>query len=91
MRLTTVLPKRDFVLNAPGAKAVSLVGDFTHWEKNPIPMKMNRAGVWKTTVKLQPGTYHYRFLTDGQWSDDPNCTLRTPNPFGSEDNVCIVA
>ena len=90
MKTMTVVPKREFVLSAPGARAVSLVGDFTHWEDHPIPMKKSRTGVWKTKVDLQPGTYHYRFLVDGQWSDDPKCALHAPNPFGSEDDVCIV-
>ena len=91
MKTTTVKPKREFVLDAPIAKAVALVGDFTHWEEHPIPMKKNRTGVWKAQVNLQPGTYHYRFLVDGQWSDDPKCALRAPNPFGSQDGVFIIA
>jgi len=91
MKSTTVIPKRAFVLNAPEASAVSLVGDFTHWEQHPIQMKKTRTGVWKAQVNLQPGTYHYRFLVDGQWWDDPNCTLHAPNPFGSQDDVCVVA
>jgi 1,4-alpha-glucan branching enzyme len=90
MKTPTVGPKREFMLSAPGAKAVSLVGDFTRWEEHPIPMKMNRAGVWKAKADLLPGTYHYRFLVDGCWMDDPSCKLHAPNPFGSEDNVCIV-
>jgi 1,4-alpha-glucan branching enzyme len=91
MKATTVIPKREFALNAPAARAVCLVGDFTHWEEHPIPMKKSRRGLWKASVPLQSGTYHYRFLVDGQWTDDPNCPLHVPNPFGSEDGVRIVA
>jgi 1,4-alpha-glucan branching enzyme len=91
MKATTVIPKREFALNAPAAQAVCLVGDFTHWGEHPIPMKKSRCGLWKTSVPLQSGTYHYRFLVDGQWTDDPNCPLHVPNPFGSEDGVRIVA
>jgi 1,4-alpha-glucan branching enzyme len=90
MKTKTVVPKREFVLRAPEAKAVALVGDFTHWEERPIPMKKSRTGVWKAQVPLGPGTYHYRFLVDGQWSDDPLCPLRSPNPYGSQDDICIV-
>jgi hypothetical protein len=36
---------------------------------------------------LEPGTYHYRFLVDGQWRDDPECTLRVDNPYGSNNAV----
>lgn len=42
------------------------------------------------TVGLSPGTYRYRFLVDGEWRDDPECTLRVPNPFGTEDAVQAV-
>lgn len=91
MKASTVIPKREFALSAPRARRVCLVGDFTHWEEHPIAMKKNRLGLWKAKVPLQSGTYHYRFLVDGEWTDDPNCTLHAPNPFGSEDDVRIVA
>jgi hypothetical protein len=42
-------------------------------------------------VPLPPGTYHYRFLVDGEWRDDPVCPLHVPNIFGSQDAVRIVA
>jgi 1,4-alpha-glucan branching enzyme len=91
MKTTTVVPKREFVISAPDARSVCLAGDFTHWQQNPIPMKKARGGVWKASVNLQPGTYHYRFLVDGEWRDDPLCPLHEPNPFGTEDAVRVVA
>jgi len=90
MKATTVIPKRAFALSAPEARTVCLVGDFTHWEQHPIPMKRNRTGLWKTQVPLQPGKYQYRFLVDGEWFDDPKCALHAPNPFGSENDIRIV-
>jgi 1,4-alpha-glucan branching enzyme len=76
-----------FSFNAPAATSVQLVGDFTHWQKNPINLKKDNQGVWRTKLDLGPGTYHYRFLVDGAWRDDPECTLRVPNPYGSLDGV----
>ena len=70
--------------------SVVLVGDFTHWQERPIAMKKSSDGVWSTTVDLAPGTYHYRFMVDGDWRDDPESTLRVPNPFGSQNAVCKV-
>ena len=29
-------------------------------------------------------------FVDGQWHDDPNCLLRQPNGFGSQNCVCVV-
>lgn len=79
--------RQPFAFKAPDAMSVQLVGDFTHWEKSPISLKKEAGGVWTTAVGLAPGTYHYRFLVDGQWRDDPECTLRVPNPFGGSNSV----
>ena len=83
--------KQAFVFSAPGAGSVQLVGDFTQWQERPINLRKGMDGVWRTTVELSPGTHHYRFLVDGQWHDDPECVLRAPNPFGSEDMMRQVA
>jgi 1,4-alpha-glucan branching enzyme len=83
--------KVAFSLNAPEAQVVLLAGCFTDWERNALPLKRQKKGAWKTTVSLLPGTYHYRFLVDGQWWDDPACAAREPNPFGTEDCVLTVA
>ena len=79
--------KETFSFKAPDALSVMLVGDFTHWQKEPISMKKGKGGVWSTTVKLNPGTYHYRFLVNGDWRDDPECTIKVSNPYGSENSI----
>jgi 1,4-alpha-glucan branching enzyme len=78
---------QEFFFNDPEANSVQLVGDFTHWQTNPINLAKQADGIWKTSVALPPGTYHYRLLVDGQWCDDPQCTLRVPNIFGSHNMV----
>jgi len=83
--------KQTFRIRAPGAERVQVVGDFTHWQQSPINLKPEADGLWQASVSLPPGTYHYRFLVDGQWRDDPECTLRVANPFGSENMVREVA
>ncbi len=91
---TPKVPKttqQTFSFNAPEALSVQLVGDFTHWQEKPINLSRQRGGTWKVTVPLAPGTHHYRFLVDGQWRDDPECTLRVANPFGSLNAVRQVA
>ena len=70
--------------------SVLLVGDFTHWQQSPIPMR-KKGGIWQTTVPLEPGAHHYRFLVDGEWRDDPECIVRLLNPFGSENSVRVVS
>jgi len=82
--------KQTFAFTAPDALSVQLAGDFTQWKDKAIPLKRETGGIWKTSVSLPPGTHHYRFIVDGQWRDDPECTVRVPNPFGSYNAVCRV-
>ena len=84
--LQTAKPQ-EFTYRAAGATSVALVGDFTNWQEKPIAMKPAGAGIWKVSVPLAPGTHHYKFMVDGEWRDDPECTLRVPNPFGTENAV----
>jgi len=83
--------KQAFVFTAPDATSVQLVGDFTHWNQKPVNLQKGTDGVWRTILELAPGEYHYRFLVDGQWHDDPHCALHVPNPYGSQDAVRQVA
>jgi 1,4-alpha-glucan branching enzyme len=79
--------RQNFSFSAPEAMNVVLVGDFTRWQQQPVPLKKGAGGVWRASVELSPGAHHYRFIVDGQWCDDPDCPLRVPNPYGSQDSV----
>ena len=80
----------EFRLAAPEARSVELAADFTDWAKSPAKLAMSRDGVWQTAVSLPPGQYSYRFIVDGQWWDDPCCTQRVANPFGTTNAVVSV-
>jgi 1,4-alpha-glucan branching enzyme len=82
---------QGFSIRAPEAMSVQLVGDFTHWQEMPINLKKDTGGVWHAHVQLPPGVHHYRFLVDGEWRDDPECSLRVPNPFGGQNMARKVA
>ena len=86
-RKTTAKSKETFTLEAPEAKSVMLLGDFTDWESEPVAMKRQKNGTWKATVSLQPGTYQYRFKVDGEWRDDPDCPIRRANSYGGQNCV----
>jgi len=83
--------RQTFHYSARDAASVLLVGDFTSWQERPIPMHKQKGGAWTTTVELSPGPHHYRFIVDGEWRNDPECIMRVPNPFGSQDMVAQVA
>lgn len=79
--------KQTFNFRAPDATSVLLVGDFTHWQQRPVPMHKHDDGIWTASVELPPGKHTYRFIVDSEWRDDPECSVRVPNPFGSHDMV----
>ena len=90
--MATELKKREtFQIMDPQATTVVLVGDFTAWQENPIPLRRQKDGIWRATVPLEPGAHEYRFVVDGQWRDDLQCHVRRPNPFGGENCVREVA
>jgi 1,4-alpha-glucan branching enzyme len=78
---------QTFTYTAPEATSVLLVGDFTEWQQNAIPMEKSGDGVWTTTLKLASGAHTYLFIVDGEWCEDPACTDRLSNPFGGQDMV----
>jgi 1,4-alpha-glucan branching enzyme len=86
-----ILKKQTFRIDFPGADRVLLVGSFTQWQKKGIPMKKGKDGIWTTSVELPAGQHNYRFIVDGAWTDDPECSLRISNPHGSQDMVRVVA
>ncbi len=79
-----------FTLEAPDAQRVHVTGSFCDWQTNSCALKRGRRGIWRTTLSLPPGRHEYRFLVDGEWRDDPACTERVPNPFGTENCVLHV-
>ena len=83
--------RQNFNYSAHGATSVLLVGDFTNWQEHPISMRKGKGDIWTATVELSPGQHHYRFIVDGEWRDDPECTVRVANPYGSEDMIAQVA
>jgi len=78
----------NFTLLTPEAQNVFLAGDFNDWDVHSHPLKKDSKGTWEISVDLMPGRYEYRFLVDGVWRNDPNCTTFAPNPFGGEN--CVI-
>lgn len=73
------------------ARTVSLVGDFNAWDPHALPMKKTTRGLWKVITRLDPGTYHYKFVVDGQrWEEDPLNPNRLANDQGSCNSVLKV-
>jgi 1,4-alpha-glucan branching enzyme len=86
-RQAVPLKKQTFRINEPNAQKVLLAGDFTDWQNRAVPLQKEAGGIWSVTVNLAPGKHAYLFMVDGQWCEDPDCTLRVPNPYGGKNMV----
>lgn len=85
--------KATFTLSPEGAKTVALVGEFNGWDtQNPIAMKKQKDGTFKTTVELETGkAYEFRYLINGEtWANDDNADTFVPSPFGTQNSVVIL-
>jgi chromosome partitioning protein len=81
------LTEITFSIRAPEAKEVYVAGDFNHWHLDDNSRMKQENGAWMRTMKLTPGRYHYRFVVDGEWVEDPNNPVREKNPYGDMDSL----
>lgn len=81
----------QFVLVAPDAESVMLVGDFNDWGLSATHLARQPGdGVWWTTVALPPGRYRYAFLVNGTtWRSDPNAPA-AEDEFGRPNSVVTI-
>lgn len=79
---------RDFILSAPEARDVYLVGDFNGWRiAEESKLWDCGKGRWQKRILLPPGRYRYKFVIDGKWMPDPSNLVAEPNPFGGVDSI----
>jgi hypothetical protein len=75
---------------APGAREVSVVGDFNGWDPTQDRMRgPDRNGVWEIQLRLKRGLEaRYQFLIDGKrWVADPKAPLQVEDSFGGTSSV----
>jgi len=82
----------EFLLMAPRAASVMLVGDFNDWTASATPLHTAAAGgLWAVTVPLPPGRYRYAFVVDGtRWQPDPSAPPAPDDEFGSPASVVTI-
>ena len=85
-----------FMLVAPGAKQVALVGDFNDWDHTATPLvrvasQGSRNGVWTIEIPLTAGRHSYTFLVDGErWVADPARPRAIGDDFGRPSSAVTV-
>ena len=84
-----------FAVWAPGARSVSVLGDFNDWRPDAHPMRRRRGGVWEKRVRgARSGQrYKYRIERDGYRADktDPYAFAMEPPAPGGDDAAGLAA
>lgn len=82
----------QFVLVAPTASRVALVGSFNDWNDGATLMQPTATdGVWSVTVPLARGRHVYAFVVNGsEWIADPSAPRAPDDDFGSPNSVILI-
>jgi hypothetical protein len=81
----------QFVLTAPKASHVTVVGDFNQWDPVATPMARAASGAWTAAIPVSPGRHVYAFIVDGdRWVSDPAAPLAPEDGFGIRNSVIVV-
>ncbi len=89
----SVVPRAiKFVLIAPQASQVALVGDFNGWDTGATPAERQPDGSWATVITLRPGRHVYSFVVDGtHFIADPAAPMAPDDGYGQKNSVVVVA
>ena len=82
----------QFVLVAPNARSVAVVGDFNDWGLGDSALiATNREGVWSVTAPVPAGVHRYAFVVNGkQWVADPSAPRSSGDDFGLPSSALVV-
>ncbi len=78
-----------FLVPAPNASEVVLVGSFNNWEATPLADE-DLDGIWRVELTLDPGRYEYAFVVDGQWWGQDPAADETVRSYGGYSSVRYV-
>ncbi len=86
-----------FICHSDTADEVFLAGSFNNWDATETPMVRDEDGLWTASLNLAPGRYEYKFVVDGDWCCEPECTVPNVdctncimNDFGTMNRVLAV-
>ena len=82
----------QFVLVAPTARSVAVVGDFNDWGLGDSALvATNHEGVWSVTAPVPAGVHRYAFVVNGkQWVADPSAPRSSSDDFGMPSSALVV-
>lgn len=83
----------QFVLVAPDAKKVAVVGDFNGWDAGHAQYQAQHrgGGVWSVTAPIPVGHHRYSFVVDDSvWVVDPYAPRVMDNDYGVANSALVV-
>lgn len=72
-----------------GAAQVYVAGTFNEWNGTDIRLEKGEDGIFRTTFRVAPGTYQYKFVVDGEWVEDPANPETIDDGYGGVNSVLI--
>lgn len=91
-RVPAGLSSVTFVLAAPSAREVAVIGSFNGWNSAGWTMIRDQSrGLWTLSSALPPGSHEYVFLIDGTTPvADTMAALNVDDGFGGRNSVLLV-
>jgi hypothetical protein len=83
----------QFVLVAPTARKVQVVGDFNDWDASHAEFRAQHrgGGVWSVTAAVPEGHHRYSFVVDDSvWVTDPTAPRVLDDDFGLPNSALVV-
>jgi hypothetical protein len=68
-------------------KKIYLAGNFNGWNPGNDDYLLSDEdgdGIYSITIKLEPGTYQYKYVIDSRWTKDPSSPAAHPDGFGGQ-------
>ncbi len=79
--------KITFTVPAEEAAKVSVIGTFNEWNAKATPLKKLKNGSFKGTIDLDKDqSYEFRYLIDGEFTNDEQADSFAWNDFASAEN-----
>ncbi len=92
-RPSTTRRRVQFVIVAPTAKKVAVVGDFNGWDPTHKDYRAQHqgGGVWSVTAPVPVGHHRYAFLIDDSlWMADPTAPRASDDDYGVPNSTIVV-
>ena len=92
----TAGPSREVLVRFRDESAgdVRIAGDFNGWVPDrgvrSLIASEGDTRVWTKVLTLEPGTYQYRYIVDGEWKEDPSNPSSVPGPTGQPNSILRV-